>query len=96
MTQTIAESWLAEGIEKGRQVGREEGREEGREKGREEGQLEGQLRAARDILRSILEDRFGPLPVSLIEQIEASRDPEQLKAAALRSHHVDSLEQLRL
>ena len=49
--------------------------------GEAKGLREGLLRASRTrtLLRDLLEDRFGPLPEALVQQIEATTDPDVLR-----------------
>ncbi len=56
----------------------------------------GELRARREDLRALLEDRFGPLPGALVQQIEATEDLERLKACLRQVRHLKSLDELQL
>jgi len=62
----------------------------------EEAHTQGQLREARTMLRSVLEDRFGPLPAALIDQIEQSEEIDLLRAATRRAYLLGDLEELEL
>lgn len=59
---------LERGFEQGLAKGREEGRQEGRQQGREVGHLSGQ----RDMLRRLVEQRFGPIPSDTRACIDAA------------------------
>jgi len=50
-----------------------------REKGRKQG-LEQGLRIAREMLASVYEENFGPLPAELLAHIRAPRNPKKLVA----------------
>lgn len=60
------------------------------------GESRGELRARRDDLRTLLEDRFGTLPHTLVLRMEATEDVERLKAAVRQVSHLKSLDELRL
>jgi hypothetical protein len=62
----------------------------------EEGVAKGKLRGARDTLRIVLEDKFGPLPDAFVQQLEAVTDLARLLQAARQMLHVDKLEDLQL
>lgn len=80
---------IRQGLEQGRQLGREEGREEGRQEGRQEG------RAAErhELLRDLMQDRFGKLPSWAESKLE-SASLETLKAWSLQVHRAESLDHL--
>ena len=66
-----------------------------REEGKAEGKAEGELQASRDILRNVLEDRFGKLPRRVLQKIAKANDAERLKASirdALRAKSLDDLD----
>jgi hypothetical protein len=73
---------------RGLERGREEGREEGREAGREEGLL-----ALREVLRTLAEQRFGPLPDVFSEKIQ-SAGTQQLRSWARSVLSAPSLDTL--
>ncbi len=77
---TLAEQWIEEGREKGLKQGIEQGIEQGLEQGR------------RDLLHRLLEERFGALPPSAIEQVAAASSG-QLDRWAVRLFHAQSLEE---
>jgi hypothetical protein len=56
----------------------------------------GQLRARQEDLRVLLEERFGPLPEALQQQIDAIDDSERLRNALRQVLHLKSLSDLRL
>ena len=55
---------------------------------------EGQLKQARQMLREHMEDRFGPLPETLLQQIEAQSDLARLSAAARQVYRVKSRDEI--
>jgi hypothetical protein len=66
-------------------------------KTRDEEMLEqGELRGARRTLRMLLEDRFAPLPDSLVAQIEQIEDIARLREASRQTSRLDDLSDLRL
>jgi hypothetical protein len=60
------------------------------------GELQGALKARRDTLRMLLEDKFGPLPLTSIQQIEAINDLDRLKAAIRQVSRIQKLADLQL
>ncbi len=56
----------------------------------------GGLQTARDILRAILEDRFGALPAEIVQRIEATEDLARLKACSRQAPNLKSLDELQL
>ena len=82
--------WEA-GIEEGLRQGRQEGRQEGREEGR---LLERRV-AARDLLLDVLTTRFGPCDASLMRDVEAVMDADQLRGLAQRALRAGSLAEFR-
>ena len=62
----------------------------------EEGMAKGQLLAARTIVRALLEDRFGPAPETLVQQINACNDLERLQSAARQVSRILSADELKL
>src|SRR5205807_783466 len=83
-----------EGEARGRAEGRVEGQIEGRVEGQIEGRVEGELRTAREILLSLLEERFGSVPDDWARRIESCEDVDQLKAWTRRLVKASSLEEL--
>ena len=65
-------------------------------KGKAEGNLEGQLSASKDHLRIFLETRFGTLPDSVVQRIEAATDLNRLKNCIRQAGQLNSLEELPL
>lgn len=56
----------------------------------------GHLEAARRSIRLILEDRFGKLPETLLQQLEEITDLKRLHEALMQSWQVASLADFRL
>jgi predicted transposase YdaD len=65
-------------------------------RGEARGEARGRMEMLRENLRLLLEERFGPVPAALAEQIAAIEDPERLRAALRQVVHLASLEDLRL
>ncbi|MEQ8567062.1 MAG: Rpn family recombination-promoting nuclease/putative transposase [Deltaproteobacteria bacterium] len=65
------EQGLQEGIEQGIERGIEQGIEQGIERGIERGLELGRSEGRADVLRTLLEKRFGPLPVEFVERLSA-------------------------
>jgi hypothetical protein len=61
-----------------------------------QGEAKGALRIRRDDVRAVLEDRFGPLPASVIQQIEAVEDLVRLRATLLQAYRIQNLTDLQL
>jgi hypothetical protein len=57
---------------------------------------EGRLQQARQLLRELIEDRFGPLPEPLLQQIEAQNDLARLSAAARKVYRVNSQDEITI
>jgi hypothetical protein len=57
---------------------------------------EGELRTRRQILRELIEDRFGSVPESLALRIEQTQDPERLRQCIRQVWHVRELAELPL
>ncbi len=70
--------------------------EEGMAKGREEGMAKGALLEARELLRGLLEERFGALPEALRQRIEGATDLARLRAACRQSLHLTKVDELVL
>jgi hypothetical protein len=60
------------------------------------GRKEGRLMAWRETLRGVLEERFGPLPQSVLDRIAAVEDDTRLQTAVRRAPHLPSLDALEL
>jgi hypothetical protein len=54
------------------------------------------LKTARKCLRLLLEERFGPLPKELIQQIESINDLERLRAGLRHGLSVATLDEFEL
>jgi hypothetical protein len=80
MGQTIAESLIEEGFEKGIEKGIEKGK----------------LTIARETVRLLLEDRFGPLPESLVQRIDSINELPRLQAAFRQGLRLQKLDDLQL
>ena len=75
--------------------GLEEGRQEGRQKGRQEGRQEGRLEERREMILTLLREKFGAVPASIGDQVAAIPDLDRLLAlvqAALRLNSVEEFE----
>jgi hypothetical protein len=57
---------------------------------------EGRLLSLKELLRQLLEDRFGRVPESLLHQIDQATDPERLRVAALQVSHLQTPDELCL
>ncbi len=55
-----------------------------------------ELRTCREMLRALLEERFGTVPDDLLRRIEACDDPARLKAAHRQVLHIQSPDALQL
>ncbi len=84
MAQPAVEAWIEEGMAKGL------------EKGLEKGRAEGRLLMLREALRKLLEGRFGPLPASLQERINAVNDVGRLQTAFDQAIQLTNLAELQL
>jgi hypothetical protein len=58
------------------------------------GDSRGSLRTAREFLRDLLEDSFGPLPEAWAQRIESIEDVELLRRWGRRVKHIKSLDEL--
>ena len=61
-----------------------------------EGMRRGELRAARNLLVLLLQDRFGPIPEALAQQIEATEDLTRLQNCVLQATKVKNLSEFTL
>ena len=84
-----AEKLRQEGHKEGRKLGLEDGRKLGLEDGRKLGLEDGQ----RQILRHLLESRFGPLPAAILGRLEQATN-EETKQWAVRVLDAESLEEI--
>ena len=57
---------------------------------------EGQVQQARKMLRALLEDRFGSLPLSLQQRIDAVNDTDRLQQAAVQVWRIQKIDDLPL
>jgi flagellar biosynthesis/type III secretory pathway protein FliH len=78
----------AEGIEKGRVEGIEKGRAEGIEKGRAE--------EARETLLVLLREKFGAVPGTTLQRVEAIASVEELRRLLRQIIHANSLAEIGL
>jgi hypothetical protein len=83
------EEWKLEG----RQEGRAEGRQEGRAEGRQEGRAEGRQEEGANLVRQLLQHRFGEVPQNLTERIRGL-SLEQLESLAKALLDFESLSEL--
>jgi hypothetical protein len=92
--------WLAEGQgvswAKALVKAYEDGYRRGYWRGYRRGYQQGRVRTQREDLRIVLEERFGPLPVALVQQIEASDDCQRLEAVLRQVVHLQRLDDLQL
>jgi hypothetical protein len=65
-------------------------------RGRAEGRAEGELNAYKAVVGPALSLKFGPLPETIRQQIEACTDVERLKAAFERIRTMASLDEFAL
>ncbi len=100
---------IRKGLEQGRQEGRLEGRQEGRLEGRQEGRLEGRQEgrlegrqegrqeafreACQNLVRRLLEKRFGEIPVWAEARL-AELSAAELEELAVRIFDTSHLEEL--
>jgi len=59
-------------------------------------QAETLWRTLRDNLRSLLDERFGPLPADLVQRIEATGDPERLRACLRQVVQITELREFQI
>ena len=91
MSDVLLQTWPEKVAEEARARGLAEGIAEGLA----EGIAEGQLLKSREILRRLLEKRFGSLPQALARQIESSFDGEALQAGIDQVVEIRSLDEFR-
>lgn len=77
-------------LEEGRQEGHQEGRQEGHQQGLQEG-----LEKFRQKILEVLKKRFGPLPVSLAQELRRLTDLDQADLALSNALDCDSIEAFR-
>jgi hypothetical protein len=63
---------------------------------REEGMEQGQLLAVRDVLRTLLEDRFGSIPEPIAQRINGTTDLQRLRDATRQVIRLEKIEDLRI
>ena len=61
-----------------------------------EWQNEAVVKVSRTHLRDLLQERFGTVPESVRQRIEAANDPERLGAALRQVLHINTPEELQL
>jgi hypothetical protein len=61
-----------------------------------EWKLEGRIEGMREMLRDLLQNRFGPLPEEWRTRLEMVSDPGRLRQAVLQVSRVSRLEDLSL
>ena len=90
---------IQKGLVEGRQKGRQEGHQEGRQKGRQEGLVEGLekgiVQTARESIIDVLDTRFGQVPDSVREQVNAIGSERNLKDLHRRAILTPSLEEFQ-
>jgi len=90
---------LKEGLEKGIQKGIQKGLVEGRQKGRQEGLVEGLekgiVQTARESILDVLDTRFGQVPASVRERINALCSEPTLKDLLRRAVRASSLDEFQ-
>ena len=93
------EKGIQKGLVEGRQKGRQEGRQEGRQKGRQEGLVEGLekgiVQTARESILDVLDTRFGQVPASVRERINALCSEPKLKDLLRRAVRTPSIEEFQ-
>jgi hypothetical protein len=57
---------------------------------------EGRLLTLKELLRRLLEKRFGTVPESILHQIDQATDPERLQSAVLEVGELQTPDELRL
>lgn len=91
--------WKREGMQEGLKKGREEGLEKGLKKGLQEGREEGLekgLQVTRDLLLSLMANRFGPVPTKIRRKVQGIKEAEELKKLGNRLLVASSLDDLGL
>ena len=86
---------LVEGRQKGRQEGRQKGRQEGRQEGLVEGLEKGIVQTARESILDVLDTRFGQVPSSVRERINALCSEPTLKDLLRRAVRTPSIEEFQ-
>lgn len=94
--ETVEETWEQELLRRGEARGEARGRAQGEACGETRGEARGDLNARREDLRLLLEEKFGPLPESVAQQIDAIDDPARLRDAMRQVLHVSALTELKL
>jgi hypothetical protein len=62
----------------------------------ERGTVRGQIQEARNTLQRLLVKRFGPLPETVVQRIQAVEDRQRLRSAVERVLQMTSLAELEL
>ena len=62
----------------------------------DEGLNKGRLLTLKELLRRLLEKRFGTVPESILHQIDQATDPERLQSAVLEVGELQTPDELRL
>jgi predicted transposase YdaD len=93
MIDLLENKVLGPAIRQGLEQGRVEDRMEGRVEGRMEGRVEGRMEGMAHLLESLLEKRFGPLPLWAKSRIQ-SASARSIETWGLRLDEVASLDQL--
>jgi len=89
-------SWERKGIIEGRAEGRVEGRAEERAEGRVEGRAEGALIARRETLLALLQEKFGQVPSTAVQQVAAISSKEELELLLRKLIHANSFVEIGL
>jgi len=93
MSNQLGQTWEQELLATGRQQGEQLGEKRGEQRGEQRGETKGELKAYREILRTLLADRFAPLPEGVLQRINSAELP-WLKAALDRIKSLKSLDEL--
>lgn len=91
MFMTWSERLKEEGKREGLELGKQKGLKLGERKGLQEG-----ARSLRQVLLSVLDQRFGPLPEIVHRQVEAISSLRRLTRLAEQALTANSLRELRL
>ncbi len=83
MSETIEQTWEQELVTREQQM-------------LERGTVRGQIQEARNTLQRLLVKRFGPLPETVVQRIQAVEDLERLRNAVDRVYQMTSVAELEL
>jgi len=61
-----------------------------------EGEARGRIQSLREVLRNLLEDRFGALPEVVLGRINSAEDVSQLASAVRQAYKIQSPDELPL